>query len=402
MITWFLAEAVPDNGVIEFLRTLWINQLFSEVYPDGHSAAAAVATSPMTGVMTALAFMVSIGLLATTVYLIFRKLWSADGHYVSWGAVIFTALGTGISVYFIGLVREGWNPVEDLREAIKGLGSDDEPTPSPSTPTPSSDSPISIPEVENPGAIWNWLGIATFSLVLLVIAYLFVQKIRRDRVRKIELENKRLEAEAEARRLAEEESRRQQMIAERRARLDARWGTITDLHAQLKQRVVDAETDWDTLFSLPALTDVSFRQTRALHRAMREAENAVIPMPANFDERTVMSKIPYVKKVHAFEDAWKIALANAQKVGTTKLPAAEIRMIKRIRVLLTLAEGSGNDFERASAYEQIRKLLGELRVVQLPARAVAAIESRTVLAITAGPEAASEPISSVPRPVRAR
>lgn len=160
-------------------------------------------------------------------------------------------------------------------------------------------------------------------IALLIVLYLFVQKVRRDRTRRIEEENERRRAEAEARRLAEAQAAREKAAAERRARIEARWVTITDLHAELKRKVADAETDWDTLFDLPALSDVSHRPTRALHRAMREAENAVAPMSPGFDEHTPMDRIPYVKEVHAFEDAWEAALAHARKVGTSKRPEKE-------------------------------------------------------------------------------
>lgn len=336
--------------------------------------------------------------------MLIKKLMSAPGDISSssWSSIVLMvivggALATG------GYSLTLWTP------SAEGMSPSPTPTPTPedlapAEPEPTQD-PISLPEIENPAALWTWIGAIVAVLFIAVSVYLFVQKIHRDRVRKLELENQRLEAEAEAQRLAEVESRRQKRLAEQRARIDARWATITDLHEQLKRRVVEAETDWDTLFSLPALTDVSFRQTRALHRAMRDAENAVIPMPAGFDERTAMDKIPYVKKVHAFEDAWKIALSNAQKVGTSKLPSDEQNTIKRIRQLLIMAEGTGaSEHERANAYRQIRKLVGELRVLQLPTRAIAAIESQRLLAITAGPGSAAETemVPSVPRPLRAR
>lgn len=210
--------------------------------------------------------------------------------------------------------------------------------------------------------------------------------MRRDRLRAIEEANEKAKAEAEAQRLAEEEAAREKARREEQERIEARWATITDLHAHLRRKVADAETDWDTLFDLPALSDVSFRQTRALHRAMREAENAVAPMPAGFDEQSPMDRIPYVKKVHAFQDAWESALINARKVGTSKLPAEELRTIKRIRGLLRLAEGNGaTENERQTAYAQIRRLLEDLRVVL-------AVEAGKRLALTAAPTKAAEPL----------
>lgn len=334
--------------------------------------------------------MVGIICIIAALVMLLKKFMTPDPLGPSWGMIIMLMIMAPAFLFGVPFLFSTDENAEPVAEAT--------PSPEPtatSEPKPTSD-PISLPEIENPAVLWTWLGIAVVVLALLFSIYVFVQRVHRDRVKKLELEQK-------ARELAEAEARRQREAAERQARIEARWATITDLHAELKRRIVDAETDWDTLFTLPALSDVSYRQTRALHRAMREAENAVIPMPEGFDERTPMEKIPYVKKVHAFEDAWKIALSHAQKLGTSKLPDEELRTIKRIRQLLVLAEGSGaSEFERATAYEQIQKLLGELRVVQLPNRVRAAIESHRRLAITDGTEAEPLAVSNVPSPMRAR
>ena len=265
------------------------------------------------------------------------------------------------------------------------------PAPQEAVVTPSSEprsEPITLPEITNPEAVWAWIAVAACVVVLAVIIYFFVRRVRRDRLRAAEDAARRAKAEVEAKRLAEEKAAREQAKREKQDRIEARWGRITELHAELKRRVAEAETNWDTLFDLPALSDVSFRQTRALHRAMRDAENTVEPMPSDFNEYSPMDRIPYVKKVHAFHDAWEAALANARKVGISRLPADELRTIKRIRLLLKMAEGSGaSDNERRTAYAQIRTLLGELHVVQIPREAVLAVDTGRRLAL---------PASSVP------
>ncbi|MFK0085570.1 hypothetical protein [Glutamicibacter sp. NPDC090743] len=136
------------------------------------------------------------------------------------------------------------------------------------------------------------------------------------------------------------------------------------------------------MFDLPALTDVSVQATSKLYRAMRDAENAVIDMPEDFELYTNLDYLAYPKAVRAFEEDWDAAYANAQKISTTKIPAKELKTIQRIRALLTLAEGVGaTDHERHTAYTQIRKMLGELKHVSVPDRALLHIEEKQRLAL---------------------
>lgn len=339
--------------------------------------------------------------------LLIKKLMSPDSYGSSWGSIlVMLIMGGAMSSGGLTLISgTGSDPEAEQRpKNLDGSGgATQSPTPEatdPPSPQPTSD-PIALPEISNPGALWTLIGIAAAVIALLVVLYLFAQKVQRDRIRRVQEENERLEAEAEAQHLAEEKAAREKAAAEKKARIEARWATITDLHAALKGKVAQAETDWDTLFDLPALSDVSYRQTRALHRAMREAENAVAPMPPGFDEHTVMDRIPYVKKVHAFEDAWAAAMANAKKVGTSKLPTEELKTIRRIRRLLLMAEGNGASAnERHTAYTQIRKLLGDLSVVQVPQRTLLAVEANQRLALTGGPAADARAAAEAVDPVR--
>lgn len=361
-----------------------INML--RLFSDEEDALVAATPTPTPSATTPVGEVVFLDFLAGS------QLWSIAGVVIVVFALFIVLVG------LIGLFRAGHTGMPAAPGVtLLGLGgvmgslgffihyqagktpADAEPTPSATPSAPATD-PVVLPPVQNLGVIWTYIGLTAAVVAILAAVYFFTQKVRRDRLTEREEENRRREEEERARKLAEEEARRL-------ARIAAHWAKITDLHAELKRRVVDAETDWDMLFDMPALSDVSYRQTRALHRAMRDAENAAITMPDGFTADTPLSGIPYVKKVRAFQSAWDAAYTFAKKLGTAKLPAAEIRTIARIRTLLILAEGSGaSEHERATAYDQIRKLLGDLRVVQLPPRALDAIEARRVLAITAEPE----------------
>ena len=317
--------------------------------------------------------------------LIVKKLMSPDGYGGSWAAALMMLLIGGALSSGGALLTSGALSKEPGEQQASSRPTASPPTSHPAEtappPKPKSE-PFSLPEISNPGAMWTWIAVIAAGIALLIVLYFFVRKVHRDRLRAAQEAKEIAEAEAEAQRLAEEKAAREKAAAEKKARIRARWTTIVDLHEELKRRVAEAETDWDTLFDLPALTDVSYRQTRALHRAMRDAENAVSPMPPGFDEQTQMERIPYVKKVHAFENAWNAAVANAKKVGTSKLPDEERKTIKSIRRLLLMAEGNGaTPNERHTAYEQIRKLLSKLRVVQVPQRTLLAVESTQRLAL---------------------
>ena len=171
----------------------------------------------------------------------------------------------------------------------------------------------------------------------------------------------------------------------RQERAGKRWQVqVADVHSALRAKMVAAETDWDMLFTYPALFDTSHRATRKLHEAARAAERAVTPMPADFDEHTPLDSLPYARALDRLDKAWTVALKSAKRAGVRGMPAEERRTIGRIRTLLTLAESAGaSAAERDTAYAQIQKLVGKLRAVKIPQRATRALEKRTQLALTA-------------------
>lgn len=213
-----------------------------------------------------------------------------------------------------------------------------------------------------------WIGVAIAAIALIAAIIWGISKLRHRK----QLQRQQLEVQ-EAQCKAQEEEQ---------ARIVARWKTVIDRHEAMRRNVIHAETDWDMLFDLPALTDIKVRATSRLYHAMRDAENAVPDMPATFTLSTDLNTLAYPKAVRAFEDAWETAYAYAQRISTTKIPAKELKTIQRIRALLTLAEGVGaTDHERHTAYTQIRKMLGDLKTVKVPDRALLHIEEKQRLAL---------------------
>ncbi|MCS3494401.1 putative transporter YbjL [Arthrobacter sp. JUb119] len=244
--------------------------------------------------------------------------------------------------------------------------SEAKPDPSPTpTPLPETTAPA---DTGTPLMVLLWIGVAIAAIALIAAIIWSISKLRQRQQR----QRKQLEAQEAQRKALEEEQ----------AKIAERWKTVTDRHEAMRRNVLKAETDWDMLFDLPALTDIKIRATSKLYRAMRDAENAIPDMPATFTLSTDLNTLAYPKAVHAFEDAWETAYANAQRISTTKIPAKELKTIQRIRALLTIAEGVGaTDHERHTAYTQIRKMLGDLKTIKVPKRALLHIEEKQRLAL---------------------
>lgn len=162
-----------------------------------------------------------------------------------------------------------------------------------------------------------------------------------------------------------------------------RWErVVVKLHQRMRLHVLKAETDWDLLFSAPALTDVTVPQTAALYRAMRVAEDSIIDIPRDFTSSTPLTSVPYAVTLLDFETAWEIAYAHALRIGTNQVPAQELKTIALIKDLLAIAENRASaQPERLSAYSRIQKLLASLKHIHIPQRAVLEIETKRQLAI---------------------
>lgn len=284
---------------------------------------------------------------------------AARGEASAGGALAILLIG--------GLVVTGLSVLPGILNKETGNeNSEAKPNPSPAPPPlPETTTPA---DTGTPLMVLLWIGVAIAAIALIAAIIWGISKLRHRK----QLQRQQLEVQ-EAQCKAQEEEQ---------ARIVARWKTVIDRHEAMRRNVIHAETDWDMLFDLPALTDIKVRATSRLYHAMRDAENAVPDMPATFTLSTDLNTLAYPKAVRAFEDAWETAYAYAQRISTTKIPAKELKTIQRIRALLTLAEGVGaTDHERHTAYTQIRKMLGDLKTVKVPDRALLHIEEKQRLAL---------------------
>lgn len=151
-----------------------------------------------------------------------------------------------------------------------------------------------------------------------------------------------------------------------------RWVGITARAESVMAKVAEAETDWDMLFTLPALTQVSYPPTTELHRALAEVRDLDAAPPT---DAAGEKDHPYPEAVRKLELAWEKALQNARRVGQTEIPEDERRTIEEIQRLLALATGPGSSVsERSVAYDRIRRLLPTLRHVSVPERTLGQLE----------------------------
>lgn len=240
-------------------------------------------------------------------------------------------------------------------------GSD--PTPKPESPKPEVTSdPITLPAIENLGTLWFILG-AIVVAVFVIFAVLFLTRAGRKEAR-ARLERRAIEDE-----------------------FASRWLAVKDLHQKMLRKITHAETDWDTLFFMPALSDMGVPATRKLYDAYREAENASDAIPRTpVDDISVLA---YPKAVYAFQAAWDAAEREARRIGQSRLTREERKTIKEIKNLLAIAENSAaSPNEREIAYRRVQNLVKTLTQIVLPQAALAAIEAglTKTLEIEAAPE----------------
>ena len=171
------------------------------------------------------------------------------------------------------------------------------------------------------------------------------------------------------------ERREQEAIEEERRQALLIWKGFTDRHSTLKEKALEIETDWDMLFSYPALVDASVPQTAAFHRALRDLDSASSIAPSGLNLSMEISSLPYPKLVAEADEAWNHAWSFAKRTGLKLIPRAERKKLDQIEKLLRLARNSGgSEHERSVAYARISKLVGELQFVKIPESAMRSIE----------------------------
>lgn len=302
----------------------------------------------------------------------------AGGRYSEgpdWTRVITGTLMMGLG----GLIPLLPNLLLELTKAVHGVeGPTETSTPSPtpttapvSTPPPEPET-IVLPKVENLETLW------LIPLVLLVVAAGWF------------FGGRALAAQKQARKaLADANASKM--------RTKARWNQFRAEHRSIEQKYLHAETDWDMLFSYPALTDVHVPTTSAFIKALKAAGRAEVPMPSDLDEKSDMSTLEYPKAVAALGLAWTVAEAHAKRVGQRGIPKAERDMVKDIRDLLAMAENSGaSEIERRHAYTRAQTLIRKLTSYHLPSKALSQLEESNRQMIQSFQDVESA-LSTVPR-----
>lgn len=174
-----------------------------------------------------------------------------------------------------------------------------------------------------------------------------------------------------------------------RDRQEAALSAIRERHQELLRKILHAETDWDTLFSYPAINDPSVPQTYEMLKAMRTANtlrDTAGEIPATAPAFVDVSTLPYAQAVDAFELAWDVADKHARRVGQSSIPRAERKLIQQVRDLLAMAENTAaSTVERDLAYRRAQTLIADLTSIHVPqaARAVLEASQRLMLSGTA-------------------
>ncbi len=268
-----------------------------------------------------------------------------------------------------------------------------EPAPTPDstaaeTPPAPSTPPAAAPASPQEPADLTWLvvtlGIIAALILVALLGWLVVTLASR------------------ARRGARATRARAEAIRANRDRISKAWQGFHERHDELLRKILHAETDWDALFFTPVLSDPSVPQTYAMLRAMREAntQREISDVPLDAAPDADLAAYPYPAAVERFALAWDTAERHARRVGQRGIPHAERKVIKQIRTLLDIAENSAaSQTERDLAYRRVQGLLESLESVHIPDKAIAQLEQRQQLMITAGaPE--PQPAASTVAPKR--
>lgn len=176
-------------------------------------------------------------------------------------------------------------------------------------------------------------------------------------------------AEKKRRLLTEKSARNKQMTS---------WDAFRETHRQLTDQVIATETDWDTMFSRPALADATIPIVGRAWDAYMALGDMDDEFPQLLPLDAVVSDQPYPKAVSKARVAWTKAVEYADRVGMNAVPKEERRTITRIEKLLKLASDSGaSPNERQLAYKQVEDLARTLISVKVPRKAMQQLELET-------------------------
>lgn len=284
------------------------------------------------------------------------------------------SLGNGLVTILLGFLVAGSGFILPFvaNSIAEVAGDGPKPTSDPSPRPTGTSEPTRAPDtVQEPADLtWLWITLAVIVAAILVVLLVWLIVHLSTRARR-------------GIRAAREQAEALRALQESRA---ATWQSYHDRHNELLRKILHAETDWDTLFFMPALSDSSVPQTLTMLRAMRTANtlrDTAGKMPTNLDDDDDLTKLPFPRAVEDFALAWEAAERHARKVGQKNVPLAERRLIKQIRTLLDMAENSAaSETERNLAYKRAQALIGDLESIHIPTKAMEQLEERKLLALT--------------------
>lgn len=262
----------------------------------------------------------------------------------------------------LGVVTEFGHWITERLKDIAVETSPTTPTTTPANPTPTvepSSEPFAITGEFFPVFMWVLLG------VLFVLSAIFIPMIVSR-----ESDHVRVTPPAQT-----------HTVATAQTRAVTVWKDYQDRYVAVKRAITQADDDWETMFSMPALLDSSVDATYEVYLRMREVQNVEGDCPRGVSPSTV-STLAFPVAVVEFEKAWNKAVANARRVGQSFLTSDERKSIAEIRALLSkVTDGASTDAERALAYSRISKLTERLSI-SVPQNLMQELETLSRPAIT--------------------
>ena len=151
------------------------------------------------------------------------------------------------------------------------------------------------------------------------------------------------------------------------------WRAARARFAQLRTEYAQFECDPLAVLRLPALTDVTVASTGRFVDAFAEAQA--------LDTDTEPPGAHCARFARAVDHAWRCwhaALDAAERIRLSGIPTDERVIVRRAIKLLTMAQDSHHDAERAAAYAKARRELAKLErsgTLALPPAAAAALSA---------------------------
>jgi hypothetical protein len=155
---------------------------------------------------------------------------------------------------------------------------------------------------------------------------------------------------------------------------DAGWSAARKRFDGLRDEYAAFECDPLAVLRLPALADVTVPATARFVHAFAEAQ------ALDTERRPPTEHLrSYLQAVAAASRAWQAAKDAAERIRLAGLSPTERSAVQRVIKLLTMAERTGNDAERQSAYAKARDELLRLEragTITLPRLARFALDDR--------------------------